>query len=74
MENEQNQEQELERNLDESTDEVNDVDYKAEAAKYKAIAERKAKQLEKVQAGLPEKQVHWLQPDIPPALQADILA
>lgn len=56
MENENVQEQELDTNLDEATEESSDVDYKAEAAKYKAIAERKAKQLEKVQAGLSEEE------------------
>ena len=58
MENEEVQEQELEETLEETNVDTTSVDYKAEAAKYKAIADRKAKQLDKLKEGLEEDETN----------------
>lgn len=48
-----------------------DTDWKAEAAKYKAIAERKAKQLEKVSTSLKEEETKPKKPNTQEGLSRD---
>lgn len=70
------QQQEAET-LDTATEEVQatedgeQVDYKAEAAKYKAIAERKSKQLEKVTSSLKEDGKELKKPNTQEGLTRD---
>ena len=60
MENENNQEQELEETTEETSEESGDSNdnLEAELAKYKAIADRKTKQLDKMKEGLTDDNKH----------------